>query len=151
MGKASILFLDVDGVLNNEAIFASREYGPAPICPERCTRLLRMVDDIGCRIVLSSSWRGIPSLERKLRAAGILRRAHKHWKTPHLLDADENRRGREIALWLSRHPEVTRYAIVDDESDILPEQVPYLVKTSFKTGLLDKHVARLTAILSGED
>jgi hypothetical protein len=151
MSEASILFLDVDGVLNSEAIFASRKHGPAPICPERCARLLRMVDDIGCRIVLSSSWRGIPSLERKLRAAGILRRAHKHWKTPHLLDADESRRGREIALWLSRHPEVTRYAIVDDESDILPEQMPHFVKTSFKTGLLDKHVVRRTAILSGED
>src|SRR5262245_32713021 len=87
MNNASILFLDVDGVLNNEAIFASRKHGPAPICPERCARLLGMVDDIGCRVVLSSSWRGIPSLERKLRAVGILHRAHKHWKTPHLFDA----------------------------------------------------------------
>jgi hypothetical protein len=32
-------------------------------------------------------------------------------------------RGEEIKAWLHQHPEVTRYAIVDDDSDMLPEQV----------------------------
>jgi len=148
MSSPPILFLDVDGVLNNAAIFASRKFGPAPICPQRCGRLLKLVDDLGCRIVLSSSWRGVPSLERKLRAAGIFERAHKDRRTPHLYDCDESRRGREIALWLARHPQVTRFAIVDDESEILSEQRPYFVRTNFKTGLLDKHIVRLAAILS---
>ena len=147
MNCPPVLFLDVDGVLNNESTFISRKYGPAPICPECCGRLLKMVDGLSCRIVLSSSWRGIPTLERKLRAAGIVRRAHEHWRTPHLYDSGENRRGREIAQWLARHPEVTRFAIVDDEADMLPEQLSHFVQTDFKNGLLDAHVDRLTAIL----
>jgi len=83
-----------------------------------------------------------------LRVAGILERAHKDRGTPHLYDREDNRRGREIALWLSRHPQITRFAIVDDEDDMLPKQRSHFVRTNFKTGLLDRHIARLAAILS---
>jgi hypothetical protein len=110
--------------------------------------LLELVDDLRCQIVLSSSWRGVASLERKLREVGIIRRAHKDRRTPQLYDRGDNRRGREIALWLSRHPEVTRFAIVDDEDDFLPEQRPHFGRTNFKTGLQREHIARLATILS---
>jgi hypothetical protein len=46
-----------------------------------------------------------------------------------------------------RHPEVIRYAIVDDIDDFLPKQRRYFVHTSYDQGLLDKHVKRLAAIL----
>ena len=142
----SILFLDVDGVLNNEAVFRSRKYGPAPLCPHCVARFHRLVAETDCRIVLSSAWRGMPTLERKLSRAGIFYRAHRDKRTVGLSGSDD-RRGREIAEWLGRHPEIKTYAIVDDDGDMLPEQEPFFVQTSFKTGLLDEHVSRLIAIL----
>lgn len=45
------------------------------------------------------------------------------------------RRGHEIAHWLAAHPEVTTWAIVDDDSDMLPEQRHRFVQTDFSDGL----------------
>jgi hypothetical protein len=60
-------------------------------------------------------------------------------------------RGDEIDEWLSRHTEVSRYAIVDDIDDLLPKQRRYFVHTSYDLGLLDKHVKRLAAILGEKE
>jgi hypothetical protein len=38
-------------------------------------------------------------------------------------------RGEEIEYWLQENW-VDRYCIIDDDSDMLPEQMPYFVKTS---------------------
>ena len=43
-------------------------------------------------------------------------------------------RGAEIKEWLDAHPEVTRYAIVDDSDDMGP-LVERLVQTKWETGL----------------
>lgn len=145
-----VLFLDVDGVLNNEEVFVSRRYGAAPVCPECCGRLFRLLDATGAKVVLSSSWRGIPNLERRLRDRGVFRYVHKDKRTGHLSINSDTRRGQEIAEWLSRHPEVKRYAIVDDDSDMLPEQQQFFVQTDFKTGLLDEHVTQLAVILDAK-
>ena len=57
------------------------------------------------------------------------------------------RRGVEIFRWLARHPG-TAYAIVDDDSDMLPEQMPYFVQTQHDDGIEREHVERLVATLS---
>lgn len=147
MSAAPVLFLDVDGVLNNQEIFISRKYGAAPVCPDTCARLFAMLDATGAKIVLSSAWRGVPGLERKLKDRGIFKYAHRDKRTAQLGGTDD-RRGREIAEWLSRHPEVTRYAIVDDDGDMLPEQQPFFVQTKFETGLLNEHISRLRTLLT---
>jgi hypothetical protein len=47
-------------------------------------------------------------------------------------------RGNEIKEWLKNKKNITNYAIVDDDDfDILPEQFPYLVKTSGNTNHTD--------------
>ncbi len=153
-----IIFLDVDGVLNHQAIFTPA-VGIAPLCPKAVSRLLRLVDALNAQIVISSTWRlsagRFDTVHRqKLRDAGILARAHKDWRTIQLpvefkngLIVDESAtRGREIAEWLSRHPEHTEFAIIDDDSDMLPEQMPRFVKTTFETGLLDEHCDHIRAI-----
>src|SRR4051794_29023889 len=125
-----VLFLDVDGVLNYEKLIRERGDTLDPLCPHCCARLDCIVETTGCHIVLSSSWRGHPNLERRLREAGVLRRGrrHKHWRTPRHRDGVYMNRGGEIAEWLSKHPEVTVYAIVDDDEDMLPEQRHRLVR-----------------------
>src|SRR3546814_15668556 len=62
----------------------------------------------------------------RLLAAGFKGIFHEDWRTRfhgELPDRWRNRRrGGEIAEGLRRHPEVSVYAIVDDDSDMLPEQ-----------------------------
>jgi hypothetical protein len=156
--SAAVLFLDVDGVLNNEGVFRDRRFGPFPLDHECIRRLHEVVEATDCQVVLSSSWRGGPHLERKLEADFVF----EHYRNPATPESElvnsrhvdgstkrlRGKRGEEIAEWLSRHPEVSRYAIVDDDSDMLPEQLPAFVQTSVETGLTDEHVKRLVAVLT---
>lgn len=147
-----ILFLDVDGVLNHLACWTEMKMGATPVDPECVARLDRIVEATGAMIVLSSSWRGPGGLEEVLEEAGALKHRHPtDWRTPRLHGEDYRGRGSEIADWLSRHPEVSIYAIVDDDSDMLPEQKKFFVQTDFHTGgLRDEHVERLIGILSAD-
>jgi hypothetical protein len=141
-----VLFLDVDGVLNCLATWRTCDDMLDADC---CRRLFALLDLTGAKVVLSSSWRGMPGLEARLARAGIM--DHVVGRTPHISDPDDSRRGREIADWLASHPTPpTRYAIVDDDSDMLPEQQPFFVQTDFQNGgLMDEHVELLAEILMG--
>lgn len=154
--SGAVLFLDVDGVLNHRAVFSPGS-GPAPLCPKACERLKRLIAATGAKVVLSSTWRLGPidnGNVAKLRSFGVMDNAHQDWRTvelPHDFSKSKlifSRRGDEIAEWLSRHPEVTSYAIVDDDSDMLPEQKCRFVQTTFDSGLTEEHVAVLERILS---
>lgn len=147
-----VLFLDIDGVLNDEGVFRDRRFGPFPINHVSVLRLHEVVRQTGCQIVLSSAWRGMTILERKLDADfvfepythdGCASARHEDGSTIRM----HERRGHEVAEWLSRHPEVTTYAIVDDESDFLPEQMPHLVQTDIKDGLTQEKADALVALL----
>ena len=151
-----VLFLDVDGVLNHRAVFVPGS-GTAVLCPEACRRLREFVGRVGCKVVLSSTWRMFRPGDRhheRLREHGVFDNAHDDWRTVELPNDFSksklifSRRGDEIAEWLSRHPEVTAYAIIDDDADMLPEQKPRFVQTAFDTGLTDEHIAALERILT---
>lgn len=154
-----IIFLDVDGVLNHRGVFKTGSF-PNPLCHECVARLRKLVAVTDAQIVMSSTWRlggREDSGVRKLKRAGALDRLHKDWRTVDLPNRIQNgvllpdqRRGREIAEWLGRHPEVEHYVILDDDSDMLPEQMPRFVQTSFDTGLLDTHVLK-AALIIGTD
>ena len=159
MPSDKILFLDIDGVLNNAAVFRDRRFGPAPLDHECVRRLHHVIRQVDCRIVLSSSWREMDGLEAKLHGdhvfyifgneppCGNIR--HDDRSTIRINGETEHRRGDEIAEWLSRHPEVVRYAIVDDDADMRPKQMPFFVQTSFENGgLLHEHAGRLIKILA---
>ena len=149
-----VLFLDVDGVLNYRALFKARFDGPR-LCSKAVARLRQVIARTGAQTVLSSTWR-LDNAHMALMRAGGFPCPHEDWRTIQVPVRFENGlvvfeppyRGREIAEWLSRHPEVERYAIVDDDDDMLPEQLPYFVKTSFDDGLLSEHVERLVELLS---
>lgn len=156
----SVLFLDIDGVLvthRSMKAFPRTSHG-SPMDPECVRRLRDVIEWSGSKIVLSSTWRlGVGGMSRTrgaLAAAG--------WACAPVSDktpvADMKlrglyvgkTRGAEIKEWLDAHPDCERYAIVDDDSDMLPEQMPYFVKTSFEDGLTTQAADRLLDLLTGK-
>jgi len=136
-----VLFLDIDGVVNSRATtsFKNKLY---PIDPHMAFMVGKIQLDTDCKIVLSSSWRhhpdGVAAVEKSIVPV--------HDVTP-MITAGV--RGHEIQAWLDKHPEVERYAILDDDSDMLPEQLPNFFKTTFQNGLLEEIAAAVTQHLNG--
>lgn len=60
----------------------------------------------------------------------------------------DRHRGSEIKEWLDAHPEVTNYVIIDDDNDMLDEQEPHFVQTSWYDGINDYNVEKAIEILN---
>lgn len=72
--------------------------------------------------------------------------------TPDIWKQDRSEgRGLEIADWLREHPEVTKYAIIDDDNDFLPDQRPNLFRTHWQSGLQDEHVDKIVEHFMAEE
>lgn len=145
----AVLFLDMDGVvLSGRELWRTGNNRYIP--PEKIALVKEVCDQSGAVVVVSSTWRYSDETAGLLRFHGI--QLHPDWRTDFgrqmagslIIGAT---RGSEISKWLVRHPEVTRYAIVDDDSDMLPEQRPYFVQTPFETGIDQAHADRLVHIL----
>jgi len=142
-----VLFLDVDGVLNSEEGF-KRDSPKEPWylqhdCLERFRMMMMDLPDV--KVVLSSAWR--------LMYSGI---EFKHILEENGVDVDligstpvtiSGTRGDEIGLWLASHPEVKTFVILDDGSDMGVHK-HRLVKTTFKKGLQDTHVAEIKRLMA---
>lgn len=141
-----VFFLDYDGVLNR--IDPPRYATPTRMVgeimtmaePELVYRLNLLVDRTGAEIVLSSSWRHFPNWRESLTASGVVKplldrtpRYADHKR--HGVEHHELCRGHNIQEWLDEHPEVTRYAILDDSADMLETQLPNFFKTETAHGL----------------
>lgn len=107
-----VIFLDVDGVLNNFNLLS--RYGFNYIDGGYVSLLAQIVRATGARIVLSSSWRlkdeDRSIVESALRLNGL-----------EIDDQTPDLRGRsrmeEISLWLKDHPDVVKFVILDDDED----------------------------------
>lgn len=131
-----VLFLDVDGVLNNECYFmylAERGYGVPmeALDPDCLDRLKRIVDRTDCRIVLSSTWRIWPESIAYLTEALFTFDIDIHSVTPVYTNLP---RRAEIRSWLVDHDDVECYAILDDDSDADTGDGSFF-QTKWKTGL----------------
>jgi hypothetical protein len=106
-----VAFLDIDGVLNQSGWKSDRH----TIDPTLLDRFNRLVADVDAHVALVSTWR---------HEKGGARRAH-DLGVPFEDVAPDLRpraRGDEDRVWLSSHPDVTRFSILDDDdgySDIL--------------------------------
>lgn len=144
-----VLFLDIDGVLNSEDFYRERHsrgkrrvVDSDEICPTLVDNLNSVLREAGCAVVLSSTWRKFTPLKDMvdiLRSKGCAIQEFAG-ATPVLDSQMENglwhspRRGSEIQAWLDDHPSVSKFVIVDDDSD-MDHLAPFLVKTQHKTGL----------------
>ncbi len=63
-------------------------------------------------------------------------------RDPHLV------RGHEIQAWLMEHPEVTKYAILDDDTEMLEHQLPNFFQAMTETGITQELADRIVAHLT---
>jgi hypothetical protein len=135
-----VIFLDIDGVLNCRRTSNPRSL-PYVVDPALLGRFRRLVAETGAKVVLSSTWRYDP--------AGLFSARHHHVPFIDTIpDLPHQPRRDEILTWLERHPEVTRYAVIDDEDDELDE-LP-LFQPSATTGLTDDIARGVARYLAGE-
>lgn len=154
---APIIFLDFDGVICSPRAFTAQE---GRWCGTEY-RALRWADPIACdlvqrlaskhhaKVVVSSTWRSSrDQCDQILGRYRISKFLHRDWRT----GEDKDRfRGREIDAWLETHGRPP-FIILDDDSDMLPEQMPFLVNTCSMNGMMlsdfDKADKMLAAITS---
>ena len=134
-----ILFLDIDGVCNSETTITKDPKCHFPIDPYLAFLVGKIVLETDCPVVLSSSWRhhdeSVAEIEKRIVKI--------HDKTPFSRTRERDCRGYEIKDWLELHPEVEKYAILDDDSDMLEEQLPNLFQTSFKKGITEEIMQKI--------
>jgi len=138
-----IIFLDIDGVFNCKTTM-QRHRGYIGIDPYLAFIFAKEFIDTDIKIVLSSSWRHAKQGQEEVRKQVI-----------DFIDCTPSLpgmtvRGDEIKAWLDAHPEVEKYAIVDDDSDMLPEQMPNLFQTSWETGITTEIIEKIKKHFSNE-
>ena len=138
-----VIFLDVDGVLNNAT--PEKMYGSASWPTfDRLNRLKAIVDATGAKIVLASQWRLWPSSYRFLK--GFLNRVELNiYDTTLEIDRDKNL---EIKQYLDTH-NIKGYVILED-TDLNEDLVTHQIKTVMGIGLQDEHVQKAIDILNHE-
>jgi hypothetical protein len=142
-----IIFLDVDGVLNDEDYYvAGKTDLPYPLSefnPKSVELLNYIVDKTNAKIVLSASMRadGIDVCRNLFVAVGI--KAEIISITPHI-NNDYSVRGNEILKWIQDNKLYKPfsyintdhdYVILDDDGDMLLQQKNNFFQISPKTGL----------------
>lgn len=141
-----ILFLDVDGVLNS-----TRSRSFLALSKGALRRLRSIVEQTGCKIVVSSTWRKHEFSRVRLRKTLRYKGLEIYDITPDFSRGsigERGCRGDEIQEWLDRHPETTAYCILDDDSDMLDSQLRNFVQTDMDYGLTDTLAYRAVQILN---
>lgn len=141
-----ILFLDFDGVITTPE---SRW----KIDPEKVRLIVRILDETGAKIVVTSSWklgyRDIEPFKDELRK-----------KCPEgieplidniigVTDSGGSWRGDEVERWLETHG-TDSYVILDDDSDFHEDQLFRFVQTDTMEGVTEREVKLCVSVLNGE-
>jgi hypothetical protein len=151
----NIIFLDIDGVLNCQLFFEAKRqadrvreakepfaFEKGNICQGRLEMFNALCRETDSIVVLSSTWRTGKAVEwlRKmfLEMGGTFQLLDKTGHCPSRI------RGAEIAQWLEKNCKTVtgvdyfdfyRYAIIDDDSDMLLTQAPHFFQTDNYSGL----------------
>lgn len=154
-----VIFLDFDGVLNSEASFRmevrrKNNNVSNTLNPVACSNLQYILEhDSSVKIVISSTWRKVHTmveLQNILNAYGV-EAARIIGKTPSVLSGA---RGHEINLWLEENPNVTKFVVIDDDSDVLGVNLQdgkgHIFMTTADDGLLFKQAKQIVKVFRGE-
>lgn len=141
-----ILFLDIDGVCNSEKTINDSHKGVIGINPYMAFLVGKIQLDTNCEVVLSSSWRHHERGREEIKKAVVS-----------FIDITPSCctgiRGVEIYKWITTNipyekREDFRYAILDDDSDMLLWQKDHFFKTSWKEGLTEEIAQKVTSHLN---
>lgn len=168
-----LLFLDIDGVHHTEVynaavwdVFSVLEYARPEakkmfktvirdefgnrFDPMTIRALKHIIDSTGAKIVISSSWRS--------DGLDVMQAMWKHRNLPgEVIGVTPNhmnktgstlQRGKEIDEYLSQHPEVESYCIIDDDTDMESHQLINFVQTDSQYGLTWNNAEKVIEILN---
>lgn len=146
-----VIFLDIDGVLNKNG--RKMPEGTDALDDDLVKLLRGLVKSSGAYWVLSSTWRLIFGASRTI--AALQRHGWPEAKetflgeTPHLRPET---RGAEITAWLSRHPDVEEYVILDDMPEVIEghSYERHVVRTIGTVGLTIRQCQKAYQLLRGE-
>ncbi len=140
----NVIFLDVDGVLNDHTTKAREPCGCIGIDDKKVSVLQTIARLTDAKIVLTSTWKDGWEEDPDLSSATAIYLMNKLKRQGlRIIDKTDytSERGKGIREWLARHPATIGWVVLDD--DIFPdyqkcEILPHLVKTSFFEGGLKK-------------
>jgi len=143
-----VVFLDVDGVLHSL-------YGEEVFAESCCKALEHIVRHGGARVVLANQWAREDS-DRTEMVNNVLRSRGLAPLYGSVAEVPSGRPEVEICQWLSCHPEVVRWVVIDDadlEVSGTPEarrMAGHAVRTEKHVGLTAADAERAVAALRGE-
>lgn len=144
-----VLFLDIDGVLNSfkTTLLHGSLFLGSPDVAKRLdpygSLFIKRLTQHGVKIVLSSTWRKGSQFEELGSQAFDFEVVGRTCIYPFA----GARRGDEIKVWLDEHPEVTHYCIIDDDSDMLPEQMSHFVRIEGTEGITFADMRKICTVL----
>jgi len=159
-----ILFLDIDGVLNNvitqteiyhKGVRLPGSINPNELYPEFDVECVANLNEVilktGAKIVISSMWRTLfenySYLADYLHFRGVV--GEIIGITPNHQQPGTYGRGGEIQEWMNENPdiEIESFVIIDDCDD-MDHLMPFLVQTNFSEGIARRHAKRAIEVLS---
>jgi hypothetical protein len=117
-------------------------------CPQKWKWLSEWCNETDTKICISSTWKhhfgvkGYVSTPEKWEDA-LVKLGFKEGTYVGITGDRRTLRGDEIKDWLDKHPEVEDYAILDDDSDMLPEQFIKFHHSDPWFGLTPNHLYRI--------
>lgn len=144
-----VIFLDIDGVLNNDRTATRSPDGYIGISYSLLKRLSKIVKATDASVVLTSTWKDLSSPQD---TAYMMRRFRVYSIIPIGKTKDiKDQRGKGIKDYLEEHP-CDEYVILDDFSFDFYEQnlMEHVVLTNPIIGLTEKNVEKAIEILNGK-
>lgn len=144
-----VIFLDIDGVLNNKKLQQNRY---STILHTHIERLNTAIKLTKAKIVISSSWRYMileksmtkRGFENLLRTYGFIGKVIGHTTS----DEKISSRGLQILEWMGKHRNINKYVVLDDEDDRITEFNHPFIKIDGSIGLTGRDVDRIVETLN---
>lgn len=155
----NVIFLDIDGVLNciesKSRMVDENNTSYVGIDKHKILRLKKIVEKTNAKVVLISTWR--LHLYKNDRVDKYMRQRFKKYDIEiySCVDYKEYFRGNGIKKWLTEHPDVEGWVVLDDEwfVDYDKEIAQHLIRPEYEAvhgGLRDEHIDLACDIINGQ-